>query len=179
MKLIGITGKARSGKDTIAKHLWAEHEFTRIAFADPLKAAAKSIFGLTDAQTWGDTLKEVAIPYWGMSPRQMFQLLGTEAVKGTFGPDTWVKRWTISYDLLKDTDHIVVPDVRTDLEAQAIRNLGGAIVKVVRNTSGLEGETAKHSSECGLTVAPDFTIANNGAFADLYYHINTIVGGMK
>ena len=37
MKLIGITCKARSGKDTIARHLWAQHAFTRIAFADPLK----------------------------------------------------------------------------------------------------------------------------------------------
>jgi dephospho-CoA kinase len=58
MKLIGITGKARSGKDTIARHLWAQHAFTRIAFADPLKLAAQSIFGLTHDQTWNDDLKK-------------------------------------------------------------------------------------------------------------------------
>lgn len=179
MKLIGIAGKARSGKDTIAKHLWAEHEFTRIAFADPLKAAAKSIFGLTDAQTWGDTLKEVVIPYWGMSPRQMFQLLGTEAVKGTFGPDTWVKRWAINYNLLKDTDHIVVPDVRTDLEAQAILNLGGVIISVHRDVGGLSGEPALHSSEGGLLDPADFTVLNNGTLAWLHEQIDTIVGGLK
>jgi hypothetical protein len=178
MKLIGITGKARSGKDTIAEHLWAEHAFTRIAFADPLKLAAQHIFGLTEAQTWDDDMKEVVIPYWGMSPRQIFQYLGTEAVKGTFGPDTWIKRWAISYNLLKDTDHIVVTDVRTNLEAQAILNLGGVIIEVVRDGVGLEGETAKHSSEFGLTLGADFIILNNGTLAELYEQVDAIVGGL-
>lgn len=177
MKLIGITGKARSGKDTIAKHLWAEHQFTRIALADPLKMAARNIFGLTHAQTMDDDLKETIIPYWGLSPRQIFQLLGTEAIKGTFGELTWVKRWAISYDLLKNTDHVVVPDVRFDCEASAIRALGGVIVEVQRGT-GLTGSTGDHASELGLSSLPDFVIDNSGTIDELCAVVDKIVGSM-
>ena len=56
MKLIGITGKARSGKDAIAKFAWSQYGFTRIAFADAVKLSAQAKFGLTAAQTWDDEL---------------------------------------------------------------------------------------------------------------------------
>ena len=109
MKLIGITGEARSGKDTIAKHLWAEYGFTRIAFADPLKLAAQQMFGLSHAQTWDDSLKEVVIPHWGMTPRKIFQLMGTEASKPVFGEDVWVKRWLMEPDrMLAEKDPLAM-----------------------------------------------------------------------
>ena len=174
MKLIGITGKARSGKDSVARHLFANHAFTRIALADPLKLAAQQMFGLTRAQTWDDDLKEVVIPYWGMSPRQMFQLLGTEASKGVFGNDVWVKRWNITYELLSATDDVVVPDVRFDIEADAVRRLGGVIVEVIRGP-GLNGSTGTHASERGLSTLPDYTIINDGTLDDLAAKVDAIV----
>jgi hypothetical protein len=178
MKLIGITGKARSGKDTIAKHLWAEHEFTRIALADPLKLAAQHMFGLSDDQTWNPDFKEVVIPYWGMSPRQMFQDLGTKAAKGTFGSDVWVKRWLLSYKPLHKTDDVVVPDVRVDVEAEAIRQLGGVIVEVRRGT-GLVGSTGAHETELGLSTLPDYVIENYGTREELHARIDEIVGVLR
>lgn len=178
MKLIGITGLARSGKDTVAHYLWAEHGYTRIALADPLKLAAQHIFGLTDDQTWKDHLKEEIIPYWGMSPRQMYQLLGTEAVKGTFGQDTWCKRWALSYYPLSGTDDIVVPDVRIDEEAAMLRSLGGVIIELTRNASGLSGSTAAHSSENGLSTFPEYEITNNGSIQDLHDAVDGVLGKM-
>jgi len=174
MKLIGITGKARSGKDNIAKYLYENYGFTRIAFADPVKMAAQQIFGLSHAQTWDDRLKEVEIPYWGMSPRQMFQKLGTEATHPIFGSDVWMKRWFMAYDVLKDTDHVVVPDVRYDLEAQGIINLGGMIIEVQRG-EGLDGEEGKHMSERGLTINPDLIVRNNTSLDNLYASIDLIM----
>lgn len=178
MKLIGITGLARSGKDTVARYLWAEHGYTRIAFADPVKLAAQHIFGLTDEQVWKDHLKEMILPYWDLSPRQMYQLLGTEAVKGTFGDDTWCKRWMLSYGPLSLTDDIVVPDVRTDVEAGMLRSLGGAIIELTRNDSGLSGSTAAHSSENGLSTFPEYEITNNGTIQDLYDAVDAVLGKM-
>lgn len=175
MKLIGITGEARSGKDTIAKHLWAEYGFTRIAFADPLKLAAQQMFGLSHAQTWDDSLKEVVIPHWGMTPRKIFQLMGTEASKPVFGEDVWVKRWLMSYNVLKDTDDIVIPDLRFDIEADALRKLGGVIVEVRRDAAGLTGEAAKHKSEAGISTPPDFVISNNGTFDELYAAVDLML----
>ncbi len=162
--IIGITGKARSGKDTVAAILVAQHGFTRIAFADPLKRAAQAIFGLTEAQTWDDDLKEIVIPYWGMSPRSMFQQLGVEAVKRTFGHDVWAKRWAMSFEAVGD--NVVATDCRFDTEAALIRSLGGIIIEVIRGP-GLNGSTGDHSSERGLSTLPDITIDNNGSIKDL------------
>lgn len=177
MKLIGITGKARSGKDTIARMLFAQHAFTRIAFADPLKLAAQQMFGLSKEQTWGDYKKEEVIPYWGMSPRQMFQLLGNEAVKPVFGADIWIKRWSMSYAIFRDTDDIIVPDVRFDHEAAHIRSLGGVIVEVLRGP-GLVGSTGDHVSERGLSTLPEYTIDNNGTLEDLRVKVMSLVEGL-
>ena len=175
MKVIGICGKARSGKDTIAKYLWANYAFTRIAFADPVKLSAQRMFGLTNDQTWSDELKEVVIPYWGMSPRTMFQKVGTEAGRDIFGYDLWIKRLQLTYNLLKDTDDIVIPDVRFDNEAAAIREMGGVIVEVVRG-AGLSGETAGHRSEAGLSLPPEHVIDNSGTLDDLKVAVDLLVG---
>ena len=177
MKLIGITGKARSGKDTVARMLFAQHAFTRIAFADPLKLAAQQMFGLSKEQTWGDHKKEEIIPYWGMSPRQMFQLLGNEAVKPVFGADIWIKRWSMSYVIFRDTDDVIVPDVRFDHEASHIRSLGGVIVEVQRGI-GLVGSTGDHVSERGLSTLPEYTIDNNGTLEDLRVKVMSLVEGL-
>lgn len=176
MKIIGITGLARSGKDSIASYLWSVHGYTRIAFADPLKMAAQHVFGLTAEQTWNNDLKEVVIEYWGMSPRQMFQKLGTEAVKGTFGEDTWCKRWELSYGILALTDDVVVPDVRTDVEASMLRSLGAVMIEVTRKTAGLTGEDGKHASENALSTFAEFEIANDGTMQDLHDAVDAVLG---
>lgn len=61
--IIGVTGLcedpqgnvrvAGAGKDTVADHLVAKHEFVRIGLADPLKRICAEIYGFTDAQLWG------------------------------------------------------------------------------------------------------------------------------
>ena len=172
MKLIGITGLARSGKDTIAKHLWTRYEFTRIAFADPLKLAVQQTFALIQAQLQDD-LKEVVIPYWDLSPRQMYQYVG-DAYKETFGEDFWVKRWRLSYSVFRDTDHVVVPDVRFDNEVNEIRAFGGVIIRVIRGT-GLEGVAGQHKSEAGIMLPVNYTIDNLGSVSDLHDEVDRIV----
>ena len=38
MKIIGITGRARSGKDTLAEFLVSDHGFVKLSFAAPIRA---------------------------------------------------------------------------------------------------------------------------------------------
>ncbi len=76
--MIGLAAKARSGKDTVAAMLLEHPEVAAYALADPLKEGCQALFGLTDQETWSDEAKELIIPDWGMSPRQMFQRAGTE-----------------------------------------------------------------------------------------------------
>ena len=177
MKLIGITGKARSGKDAIAKFAWSQYGFTRIAFADAVKLSAQAKFGLTAAQTWDDELKEVVIPHWNMTPRQMFQMEGTEAGRNIFGGDIWIKRFMLSYNLLKHTDDIIVPDVRFDNERSILESMGGVIVEIRRDSAGLDGSRAEHISESGLSLPADYVIDNNGTLEELHEKFEAIVFG--
>lgn len=180
MILIGIAGKAGSGKDTVAEHLWTEHGFLRTAFADPLKAAAVEIFGLSHNHFTDRTLKEAPMEFWGMSPRQILQIMGTEAMKPHFGDDVWLKRWFLTYKMFKDSDHIVVSDVRFDLEADAIRKLGGLILHLERPTETLTGETAQHVSESGITVhKEDVTIVNDGTIEGLRMALDMLVQALE
>lgn len=176
-KLIGIAGKARSGKDTIAKHLWSRHGFLRIALADPLKSAAQAMFALSNEQTWDDNLKEIEIPHWGMSPRQMFQRLGNDAVKPVFGEDLWLKRWLITYAGFYNSDDVVVPDIRFDHEAAMIRGREGIIIHLYRENAQ---QVSPHVSENGVTYREgDIVLGNNSTIDDLIDLVDAVVDGME
>ena len=91
--LIGLAAKARSGKDTVATLLLAHNPLlAAYALADPVKMGCEVLFGLSPAQAWtDDSLKEVPIPLWQRSPRQCFQLLGTDWMRQR-DPDHWLRR---------------------------------------------------------------------------------------
>ena len=46
--LVGITGKAGSGKDTVGDYLVKSHGFKKIALADPIKRLVKDVFVLDE-----------------------------------------------------------------------------------------------------------------------------------
>lgn len=51
--ILGICGLAGVGKDTSADHLVVNHDFTKVALADPLKRIARDVYAFTDEQLWG------------------------------------------------------------------------------------------------------------------------------
>lgn len=51
--IIGLSGFAGVGKDTIADCLVLQHGFVKMSVADPLKRAAMNIFSFTNGQLWG------------------------------------------------------------------------------------------------------------------------------
>ena len=53
--IIGISGKAGSGKDTVADILAKEFGFVKCGLADPLKRIAREVFCFTDEQLWGSS----------------------------------------------------------------------------------------------------------------------------
>jgi len=90
-KIIGIAAPARSGKDTVASMLLRHHKVAAYALADPLKIGCQALFGLTDAETWNDNIKENRIPLWGRSPREFFQHVGTDWMRAR-NPEHWLMR---------------------------------------------------------------------------------------
>src|SRR5687768_3384285 len=86
MRIIGITGRAGSGKDTVADYLVERHGFVKIAFADPIKQMLRQLgVDCTDRSS-----KEQPHPIYGKSPRQMAQYLGTEWMRNLIHPNGWV-----------------------------------------------------------------------------------------
>jgi len=173
--LIGLHGKAGTGKDTIADYLADQYCLERIAFAKPIKDAACAMFGLTPDRFEDRSLKEMVIPEIGKSPRQIAQLLGTEFGRQHLGDDIWIRVAKMRLDawredVLEQTFHplcgAVVTDVRYENEAAWVRSEGGVIWHVRR--PGIEPVSA-HTSENGIAVLPgDMVIDNIGTIDDLY-----------
>lgn len=174
MKLIGLTGKAGAGKDTLASLILEHTTGTTRSFAAPLKKAAREIFGLTDEQMTDRVLKEQVIPYWGKSPRQLLQRLGTEGIRDVFGGDTWVKNADLRLQALERAEScedlpvevVIWTDVRFAEEAEWIRANGGIVIHVHR--PGIAA-VSEHSSESGLPFGlVNNTITNAGDIDDLH-----------
>lgn len=117
--LIGLAGRARSGKDTAARFLLQHSDVSSYALADPVKMACQALFGLSHDETWSDSHKEQTIALWNRSPRQFFQLVGTEWMRAE-RPDHWIRR---AEQLLR-REATTVPDTDSPL-AMAMQAIYG------------------------------------------------------
>ena len=91
MKILGICGRKRHGKDTVGHFLQSQGRYTPIAFADPIKRIAMDIYGLSYDQCYGsDEFKEAVDSRWGVTPRHIMQQIGTEVARAIH-PETWVR----------------------------------------------------------------------------------------
>ena len=167
--LIGISGKAGCGKDTLGKYLCDEYRCLHYYFAKPLKEGAKIMFALTDDQIAN---KEVPIEPWGISPRKIWQLLGTEVGRG-IDPAIWIKNAEMFVKSVPGRT-VVITDVRFDNEAIFIRNRGGVVINIVRDKDDIIEN--KHSSEGGLRPDNiDLTIKNNGSIEDMCNEVTYMI----
>ena len=167
--LIGFSGKAGVGKDTAGKFLCDRYKCLHYYFAKPLKEGAKIMFALTDEQIKN---KEQVIEPWGMSPRKLYQRLGTEVGRG-IDVNIWVKNAEM-FVRQNAGFTVVITDVRFSNEAFWIHNRGGVVINIVREQNDIKEN--KHSSEDGLKPDDiDLTIYNNGTIEDmcneLTYHV--------
>lgn len=167
-KLIGITGQARSGKDTFARAFVAAG-YNRLAFADPIKTITANIAGERVDLYHDDQSKEQTIPRFGVTRREALQGVG-HMVRDIFGDDVWVSKalqtWRDSWEAAT-----IITDVRYPNEARRIRESGGVIIRVTRpNHEGLTGVAASHDSERGLPDdLVDFEVLNDGTVGDLLH----------
>lgn len=106
--LIGLVAPKQSGKDTAADYLCKKYHFKKYNFADPLKEGIGKMFGFSHDQLYGKD-KEVVDLFWGVTPREVLQKMGTEifqyevpkAIKELepIGRSFWVKcfeKWYIN-----------------------------------------------------------------------------------
>ncbi len=176
--IIGLSGYAQTGKDTVASHLIQNYNFRRIAFADPSREAlyrrnplvevgefrAVHLQSPVDSMGWEEVKK--------ISPetRRLLQILGTEVGREMFGPDFWVNQ---AMKGVGKFDKVVLTDVRYPNEYRAIKNREGIIIRIVK--PGI-GAVNGHSSETALdNFAFDATIVNDGSIYDLNKKIDNLI----
>lgn len=170
--LIGMTGRAGSGKDTAADYLAKAHRFMPLAFASPLRMMLQAGLGLTE-EHFSQAQKNTPIAWLGKSPRELMQTLGTEWGRNLVSPSVWIDAASRELDALSGLD-VVFTDVRFQNEANMIRQHGGIIVRMVR----LEARPVhSHVSEAGITLTEgDREIYNNSTLFDLYDKLDAVVG---
>ena len=177
-RLIGLHGKARSGKDTFARALASCEPIHCMSFAAPLKAAVAVLFNIPASVAFSDDKTQVLEP-WGLTLRDVLQRFGTEAMRANFGEDFWIDRWATEYARVSALN-VVVTDCRFANEARRIRALGGVVVHIRRDAGGLEGAAAAHASEQTLPVEPgDIVVDNNREVAWLTVEAIRVLGAIR
>lgn len=174
--IVGITGKKRHGKDSLATFFIGKG-FERLSFADPIKLACKEIFNFTDQQLFGDE-KESVDPFWDTTPRKIFQYVGTDLFRNQIGkimPEIGEKIWIkVMENRINscNSKNIVISDVRFPDEVEMIKKMGGIILKVTRPS--LEDEKDTHISEDIDRLKADCVVLNNGTLDYLYTSMDWI-----
>ena len=165
--IVGIHGKARSGKDTFADFVieYAKYTnpFAKLSFADPIYNIVDIMFNV-DSRSVKD--KEELFPEWDLSLRYMLQTVGTEMGRHMISDDIWIRNMQYRIDH-SPAPNIIIPDVRFENEAHFIRKSGGFIIFVERTSDDTEA-VRKHISENGVKRQQnDMLIENNSSLGQL------------
>jgi|TARA_Y100000310_G_scaffold209854_1_gene210473 dephospho-CoA kinase len=156
MQIIGIAGRAGSGKSEVARMVQdiSGAEVCVIAFAAALKRVARQL-------GWDGKKDERG--------RRFLQRLGTDAVRD-YEPQAWVRQWRVA--VASDceewgTDIIIADDVRFENEAAEIHRMGGVLVRVVKPDINAD-KMSDHVSEQPIPRSYiDYTIQNDGNLEQL------------
>lgn len=175
MILIGIGGKARAGKDTVARYLVSEHGLYHASFARRLKKTVQVKFKLTDEEC-AEANKNKNIERWGLSFRILCQIEGTEAGWRMYdpmilkGPSLWVRHIAHEWMIVQESENfqgMVLSDMRFQHELDWIKSQGGFGWKVLRPEADGDVGIKGHASET-WEFEPDAEILNNATIPDLF-----------
>jgi hypothetical protein len=175
--IIGLTGYAQSGKDTVANILVENYGFKRVAFADPIR---KLLYEANPAVKDGDyRLQGVVDGYgWDVAKtafpevRRLLQDLGVGARK-VFGENFWVDR---SLSSIFEHENAVITDVRFINEAEMVKHQDGQIWRIKRIGVAAVNEHVSEQEMDGYKV--DQIFANNGSIEDLELMVKTRMQGV-
>lgn len=144
--VIGIGGKLRAGKDTVADYLVAHYGFGKTYMSEPLQAALYtldpwivspvplSVPAEKSVQRYRELADDIGYTEAKKIPevRRLLQVLGTEVGREQLGQDTWVNAARKKIEELREHGPVVLTGVRYPNEAEMIQELGGILVWVER-----------------------------------------------
>jgi signal transduction histidine kinase len=176
--IIGLSGYAQTGKDTIADYLIKNYGFTRVSFADPIREALYKLNpNIRLAESYGASLSHAVdsmgweeVKRLSADARELLQRLGTEVGRSMFGDSFWVD---MAMEKARSHDKVVFTDVRYPNELQAIVEASGAVWRVVKDNVGAVN---RHASETALDDYQfEYIIFNNDTIESLYESIDNFM----
>jgi dephospho-CoA kinase len=233
MALLAINGRIGSGKDSVGnliKDINCENNWEIKKFATKVKEVATLLTGIPTEKFEDQEFKKTFLDaHWNkeifenktsldknnnaynksiikpMTVREMLQIIGTEAMRNTLHPDTWVN--ALMCDYIKETGYKynvellsldmsgdqqmkiksnpepyignypnwIITDLRFPNEMQAVKANGGITIRVVR-PSDKEISLDLHPSETALDDAEfDYEIVNDGTIEDLKDKVEGVI----
>ena len=164
--IIGLSGYAQSGKDTVAELLCLNYGFKRISFALPMRDAIYTLNPLVDG---GNRVADLVNEYgWDVAKanpevRRLLQVFGTEVGRNLFGERFWIDQ---AFKRAEEYQRVVFSDVRFPNEAKAILQRGGDVWRINRhNHTAVNGHTSEHAMDNFLFK---HVIYNDGTLDDLF-----------
>jgi hypothetical protein len=163
-RLIAFTGYKGHGKTTAAQAL-VDQGAERVRFAQPLKRMLSAL-GLSWMEIDGHLKEQPCETLGGRTPRHAMQMLGTQWGRGLIYPNLWIDLWKGEAQLeLSEGEDVVCDDLRFPSEAEAVRELGGLIVRIER--PGHPIDLSHESERCVADIWPDTVILNQGPVREL------------
>jgi len=167
--IIGFGHRRRTGKDAVAglvrdRLRAAGANVFRDAFAWNLKQVTRMMFryvGLADDTVYEDCpdLREKKMPGIEMSPRDLWIAVGNKIRE--IAPDVWI-RGVLDNPAYVSGSVLLISDVRYPNEVKAIRDRGGAVIKVVRPGIPESADIADSALAGMKTGAWDRVVLNDG-----------------
>jgi hypothetical protein len=172
-KLIAFFGPKGCGKSTAAKYLTDRRSFVGHKFAATLKNMLYEL-GIGREHIEGQLKETPCDLLCGKTPRHAMQTLGTQWGRELIGDNFWVGIWSKDVQTLFKRHHdVVTDDLRFPNEADAVRKLGGTIVRLYGRN---DAHGDKHESEGHYDKLQfDYVIHNRGTIMDLHSAIEELL----
>jgi hypothetical protein len=189
--VIGLSGKAGAGKDTVADYLARYYGFQKDLFAAPLKRAVSDIFCIPEnivspRNEHDRLLREQPLSDWpNFTARKLLQFVGTDMFRDMIDKDVWAKSLCRR---IKDSQfgYFALTDLRFPNEFDMMKKwFGDDFIVISVRRKGFDGNVvggiSKHESE-KYELPFDYIINNDSGFDDLYrsvYHTMEKIGIKK
>lgn len=175
--IIGFTGEMGSGKSTaidMLRDIATPNTVRAVKFAAPLYAAQEYLYTLISSV--------YERPASFVKDRRLLQWLGTDWGRETVSETLWVDLWKkkareLSFEYPKSV--IVSDDVRFNDEAQAVKSLGGYVIRIFSSSNQNRIDTntgfVHHRSEAGIDhKLVDYWIDNSGTLENLKNQVQSL-----
>lgn len=165
---IALVGKARSGKDTVADYLKANHGFKEYKFSKGIHDVISLVKGPSDSKS---------------KNRKELQDMG-QLTRQALGEDVWVN-YTFRQILQDCPENVVISDCRQENEAKRLKDEGYILVlveapeelrikRMVQAGDKFTKDDLNHETE-NINFSVDYVITNDRTVFDVYSQVEDLL----